>query len=118
MCNISWARHLKGFQLCKSKKDRKQAWKCLSEAECVACLEITQCHTTSECNHSICQKCLGKFITVTHHSIMPCPCPSSAICPAQFNIDDVLPFVDDSVLDKIYIAKAAKLVENGFGMYC
>jgi E3 ubiquitin-protein ligase RNF144 len=90
----------------------------LSEAECQVCLDTEQCLTTSKCNHAICVKCLGKYISVTHHSRMPCPCPSSAICKSLFTIDDITPFVNDTEIAKIWLCQATIQIEKGLGMYC
>src|SRR5437762_709381 len=103
-------------KISKSTKEIKSI--SLSEDECQVCLETEQCLSTSTCNHPICVKCLGTYISVTHNSRMPCPCPSSAICKAEFTIDDIAPYVDDEQIGKIWISEAAKQIEKGLGMYC
>jgi len=85
------------------------------EDECVACLETGKCVATSKCNHPICVECLGIFITTTHHSRMPCPCPSSAICSGEFTLDDIEPFVDDETR---WLLEADRQIQNGLGMHC
>ena len=100
----------------KSKPKRKRPT--LEEAECSVCLETEQCLTTAYCNHFICIACLGKYISVTHNSRMPCPCPAAAICTAKFTIDDIAPFVNDAQIGKIWLEQAAIQIEQGLGMYC
>lgn len=115
----SWSTFVTSLKHSTSKKPRPQrARPRLVEDECVACLEITQCVATASCNHPICASCLGTYISVTHHSRLPCPCPSSAICKAEFTIDDIEPFVDNEELKKIWLGQAAKQIEQGLGMYC
>lgn len=98
------------------KKNRRRD--ALVSEECVVCLDTRPCLTTSTCNHPICVSCLGVYITVTHNSRLPCPCPSSAICQSEFTIDDIAPFVNDETIAKIWLMEATKLVEKGLGMYC
>lgn len=90
----------------------------VSEQECIVCLDTAHCLSTSKCNHPICVNCLGTYISVTHNSRMPCACPSSAICKAQFTIDDIAPYVDDEQIGKIWLGEATKQIELGLGMYC
>jgi IBR domain, a half RING-finger domain len=106
----------KPFRRSKAKKKPKPSP--TKENECLVCLETEECITTSSCGHAICLTCLGRYIEVTHHSRMPCPCPSSAICKAAFTIDDITPFVDNAVIGKIWLAQAAIRIEAGNGMYC
>ena len=118
----SLAKLLKPFRNgSKSKKKTikpKRKRPTLEEAECSVCLETEQCLTTAYCNHSICIKCLGGYISVTHNSRMPCPCPSAVYCPYKFTIDDIAPFVNDAQIGKIWIEQAAIQIEQGLGMYC
>ena len=117
----SWSKFVATIKHPKSKKSKStKKTKCISltEDECQVCLETEQCLSTSTCNHPICVKCLGTYINVTHNSRMPCPCPSSAICKAEFTIDDIAPFVDDEQIGKIWRGEAEKQIERGLGMYC
>jgi hypothetical protein len=90
----------------------------LVENECIVCLEQEPCLTTTKCNHPICVTCLGTYINVTHHSRMPCPCPSSAICEQEFTIDDLTPYLDDEQVAKIWLVQANIQIEKGHGIYC
>lgn len=116
----SWSKFVTIIKHPQSKKSKSKKTKsiCLTEDECQVCLETEQCLSTSKCNHPICVKCLGTYINVTHNSRMPCPCPSSAICKAEFTIDDIAPFVDDEQIGKIWLGEAEKQIEKGLGMYC
>jgi hypothetical protein len=118
----SLAKLLKPFRNgSKSKKKTikpKRKRPTLEEAECSVCLETEQCLTTGYCNHSICIKCLGGYISVTHNSRMPCPCPSAVYCPYKFTIDDIAPFVNDAQIGKIWLEQATIQIEQGLGMYC
>jgi len=100
------------------KKQFERPLKPLSEQECQVCLETAQCVSTSNCNHPICIACLGTYIHVTHHSRMPCPCPSSAVCQQFFTIDDISPYVNNEQIGKIWLVQAAIQIERGLGMYC
>jgi hypothetical protein len=102
----------------KPKPKEKRQDGVVSEDECIVCLETEQCVSTQKCNHPICVKCLGTYIAVTHGSRMPCPCPSSAICKAEFTIDDIAPFVNDEQIAKIWLEQAALQIEKGLGIYC
>ena len=117
----SWSKFVTTIKHPKSKKSKstkKTRPIGLTEDECQVCLETEQCLSTSTCNHPICVNCLGTYISVTHNSRMPCPCPSSAICKAEFTIDDIAPFVDDEQIGKIWLGEAEKQIEKGLGMYC
>jgi hypothetical protein len=111
---INHLKHPKKTKSCHTKRPLKS----LTEDECIVCLETEQCLTTSGCNHPICINCLGTYIAVTHHSRMPCPCPSSAICEHEFTIDDIAPYVNDAQIGKIWLVQAGLQIEKGLGMYC
>lgn len=112
----TWLRLLKHPKPKKTKSKKKSPT--VNENECLVCLETEQCISTSKCNHPICIQCLGTYINVTHNSRMPCPCPSSAICKAEFTIDDIAPFVNDVQIGKIWLCQAGIQIEKGLGMYC
>lgn len=127
MATTPWSKFITVLKHPKSKKlkpkrkqqqQQQQKRPVVSKAECLVCLETEPCVSTSTCNHPICVNCLGTYISVTHNSRMPCPCPSSAICKAEFTIDDIAPFVDDEQICKIWLGEAAKKIEAGLGMYC
>jgi len=98
--------------------EKSQARRPPFEAECVVCLETGLCIATSTCSHAICLECLGNFITTTHQSRLPCPCPSSAICSGKFTVDDIEPFVGHANLYRIWLLQADEQIRNGLGMYC
>jgi len=107
-----------GYKSRKKKTNPKRKRLTLEEAECSVCLETEQCLATAYCNHSTCIKCLARYISVTHNSRMPCPCPSAVHCPHKFTIDDIAPFVNDAQIGKIWFEQAAMQIEQGLGMYC
>ena len=114
---VSWSKFVTTIKHPKSQKSTTQPIG-LREDECQACLDTVQCLSTSECNHPVCVTCLGIYIDVAHNSRMPCRCLSSAICNAEFTIDDIAPFVDDEQIGKIWRGEAEKQIEKGLGMYC
>jgi hypothetical protein len=115
---------LKVIKIIKSLKSKKRQEKSkravpeLIEEECLVCLETGRCLSTSKCHHPICIDCIGPYVAITHHSRLPCPCPAAAICPEQFTLIDITPFVTEEQIFKIWLERAVKEIENGRGMYC
>jgi IBR domain, a half RING-finger domain len=86
--------------------------------ECVICLDSADCISPRACSHPVCLTCLASYITITHQSRMPCPCPSQTVCPNEFTIDDLTPHLDTAAIHKIWLVQAGRIIESGRGMYC